>query len=224
MPIAATTQSVAAVVSPRTERPSRMIAPAPRKPMPVTICAAMRVGSARTTSPPLVEELVEAVGGDEREERRAERDEQVRADARPRGRAARARSRPRRRARRDQPEPQQRRPSRRASGSLIARSCNRLLLEALQVLDPGCGEVEQLVEPRAVERHLLGGRLHLDEAPVAGHHDVHVDVGVRVLGVVEVEQRHAVDDADRDGGDRRRSAPSRARTGRARDAPRRTRR
>jgi hypothetical protein len=30
-----------------------MIAPAPRKPMPVTICAAMRVGSARTTASPL---------------------------------------------------------------------------------------------------------------------------------------------------------------------------
>src|SRR5436190_390658 len=53
MPIAATTQSVAAVVSPRTDNPWRMIAPAPRKPIPVTICAAIRVGSARTTFPPL---------------------------------------------------------------------------------------------------------------------------------------------------------------------------
>jgi hypothetical protein len=49
--MAATTQSVAAVVSPRTERPWRMIAPAPRKPMPVTICAAIRVGSVRTSAP-----------------------------------------------------------------------------------------------------------------------------------------------------------------------------
>ena len=53
MPIAATSQSVAAVVSPRTERPWRMIAPAPRKPMPLTICAAIRVGSVRTSEPPL---------------------------------------------------------------------------------------------------------------------------------------------------------------------------
>ena len=53
-----------------------------------------------------------------------------------------------------------------------------------------------------VERHALGRRLHLDEPAVAGHHDVHVDVGGRVLGVVEVEQRLAVDDADRDGRDR----------------------
>ena len=56
----------------------------------------------------------------------------------------------------------------------------------------------------AVERHLLGRRLHLDEPAVAGHDDVHVDVGARVLRVVEVEQRLAVDDADRHGGDRAR--------------------
>jgi hypothetical protein len=45
MPIAATIQSVAAVVRPRIEKPCRMIAPAPMKPIPVTICAAIRVGS-----------------------------------------------------------------------------------------------------------------------------------------------------------------------------------
>src|SRR5229473_5259602 len=38
---------VAAVVRPRTSVPWRRIAPAPRKPTPVTICAAMRVGSVR---------------------------------------------------------------------------------------------------------------------------------------------------------------------------------
>src|SRR5215211_1239713 len=42
---AATTQSPAAVVRPRTERPWRRMAPAPRKPMPVTTWAAIRVGS-----------------------------------------------------------------------------------------------------------------------------------------------------------------------------------
>ena len=51
MPIAATTQSVAAVVSPRTDTPWRMMAPAPRKPIPVTIWAAMRVGSNVTPCP-----------------------------------------------------------------------------------------------------------------------------------------------------------------------------
>ncbi len=47
----------------------------------------------------------------------------------------------------------------------------------------------------------LGGRLHLDEAAVRGHDDVHVRLRGRVLRVVEVEQRPALDHADRDGGD-----------------------
>ena len=45
MPMPATTQIDAAVVSPRTFTPMRKIAPPPRKPMPETTCAAMRPGS-----------------------------------------------------------------------------------------------------------------------------------------------------------------------------------
>ena len=67
---------------------------------------------------------------------------------------------------------------------------------------------EQLVEVRARERRALGGRLHLDQPAVAGHHDVRVDLGGRVLAVVEVEQRHAVDDPARDRGDASRSPAS----------------
>src|SRR5579862_5814967 len=58
------------------------------------------------------------------------------------------------------------------------------------------GEGEELVERLARERVALRGRLHLDEPAVAGHDDVHVRVRVRVLGVVEVEERDAVGDAD----------------------------
>ena len=45
MPTAAANQMVAAVVRPRTVDGVRQIVPAPRKPMPVTICAATRAGS-----------------------------------------------------------------------------------------------------------------------------------------------------------------------------------
>ena len=45
------------------------------------------------------------------------------------------------------------------------------------------------------------GRLHLDQA-VAAHDDVEVDLGARVLRVVEVEERLAVDDPERDARDR----------------------
>ena len=45
-PTAAVDHSVAAVLSPVTDRPCFMITPAPKNPMPETIWAATRVGSA----------------------------------------------------------------------------------------------------------------------------------------------------------------------------------
>src|SRR6478752_5726943 len=72
-----------------------------------------------------------------------------------------------------------------SAGISLTRSCNGLLLETLQVFDADRGQVEQLVEPRPVERDLLGGRLDFDEPPVVRHHDIDVDVRIRVLGVVE---------------------------------------
>jgi len=45
--MAAVVQIEAAVVSPRTDRPSRKMTPAPRKPMPVMMPCAIRVGSVR---------------------------------------------------------------------------------------------------------------------------------------------------------------------------------
>ena len=48
------------------------------------------------------------------------------------------------------------------------------------------------------ERRPLGGRLDVDERAVARHDDVEIDVGLGVLGVVEVEQRLPGDDAHRD--------------------------
>ena len=50
MPIPAAAQRLAAVVRPRTDGPYLMIAPAPRNPMPVTICAATRDGSVAVPS------------------------------------------------------------------------------------------------------------------------------------------------------------------------------
>ncbi len=51
--MAAAAHRLAAVVSPLTSRPRRMIAPAPRNPTPVTTCAALLVGSNWTPRPPL---------------------------------------------------------------------------------------------------------------------------------------------------------------------------
>src|SRR4051794_21993214 len=201
IPTAATTHSVAAVVRPRIDSPSRMIAPAPRKPMPVTICAAMRVGSVRTTAAPLATNSWKPYA--EMTVKSAEPSETSRCVRMPASRSRSSRSTP------IAPPRSAAAPSRKSTWkslsvgtALAARSCNRLVLMLLQVRDSRGCEIEQVVEAGAVERDALGRRLHLDEAAVTGHDDIDVDVGVRVFRVVEIEQRLVVDDADRNGGDR----------------------
>jgi hypothetical protein len=88
--------------------------------------------------------------------------------------------------------------TRRASGKLGARR----RLGGRVGGRPGGGQAEHLVQRRARERLALGGRLHLHKAAVAGHDDVRVDLGRRVLLVVEVEQQAPVGHADRHRGDR----------------------
>src|SRR2546423_5235322 len=82
-------------------------------------------------------------------------------------------------------------------GMSTTRSIDCPLLCLLDPVDPLRRQLEQLVELVATERHALGRGLHLDEAVVAGHDDVQVDVGARVLDVVEVEQELAADDPER---------------------------
>jgi len=63
---------------------------------------------------------------------------------------------------------------------------------------PGC-EAKQGVELAAREGLFLGGRLNLDDAAPAGEHEVGVDLGGAVLGVVEVEDLATLVNAARDG-------------------------
>ena len=51
-----------------------------------------------------------------------------------------------------------------------------------------------------VEGGLFGGGLKLDELAGAGHHDVHVDFGLGVLLIAEVQHGNAADYADAGGG------------------------
>src|SRR5256714_4668269 len=184
MPIAATTHSVAAVVRPRTERPWRMIAPAPRKPMPVTIWAAIRVGSARTTLAPearnewnpYAETIVKS----------AEPSETSRCVRSPASRSRSSRSSPI--AAPSTAASASR--SRTSHESRVGMLCTeRVPLRVADLRDPGVGEVEHLVERGSREGRALRRRLHLDEVAASGDDDVHVHLGARVLGVVEVEQR-----------------------------------
>ena len=52
---------------------------------------------------------------------------------------------------------------------------------------------QHLVHLAARERLAFGGALHFDDAAAAGHHDVHVGVARRILGIVQIEHRHALD-------------------------------
>src|SRR6476661_5296489 len=199
IPIAATTHSVAAVVSPRTEKPCRMIAPAPRKPTPVTICAAIRVGSVRTMFPPPTRNSWKPYA--ETSVKRQEPTETSRCVRKPASRSRSSRSRPTAPPR---PAATTTRSSScsQVSVGISSRSIERRLLDRANRRDPRSTEIEQLVELLAVERGPFGGRLHLDQPFVAGHDDVQVHFGARVLDVVQVEQQLAADDPERDGRDR----------------------
>ena len=54
---------------------------------------------------------------------------------------------------------------------------------------------------RLAERRALGRALDLDDPARAGHHEIGVGAGLRILGIVEVEHRRALHDAAGDRGD-----------------------
>src|SRR2546423_5627324 len=172
-----------------------MIAPAPRKPIPVTICAAIRVGSARTTLCPEARNAWKPYG--EGIVKRADPSE-TRGGART---PAPGRGSPRRRPTAARGAAGGASRSRTSHQSSVGTLCTeRALLGVADPRDAGLREVEHLVERGPRERRPLRRRLHLDEVTFAGDDDVHVHLGARVLGVVEVEERLALDDADRDRG------------------------
>src|SRR5215831_18129906 len=88
------------------------------------------------------------------------------------------------------------------SEGISASGIEGSLLRLANLADASRRQVEQLVQLVAVERRALGRGLHLDEALAAGHDDVQVDLGPRVLHVVEVEQQLAADDPERNRRDR----------------------
>ena len=171
--------------------------------MPVTTCAAIRDGSVRTIAPP--------PAGTRRSRRRrhsvksadADRDEHVRAQA---GRllvelALEA----------DHPAERRRRrrggasvPAQLERGDSATRRIDRLLLRLPIRSIPLSASSSSSSSWSRPNGHALRRRLHLDEPAVAGHDDVQVDVGGRVLDVVEVEQELAADDPERDRRDRAR--------------------
>src|SRR5271165_2554468 len=70
----------------------------------------------------------------------------------------------------------------------------------MEARDAGARKVEQLIELVAAKRVAFGGALNLDETAAAVHDDIHVGFGVRVLGIVQINERRSPVDADGDRG------------------------
>jgi hypothetical protein len=49
---------------------------------------------------------------------------------------------------------------------------------------------------------LLSTRLDFHKATCSSHHDIHIDLGVPILGVVQIEKGHLIDEAHANRGDR----------------------
>src|SRR5262249_8730992 len=180
-----------------------MIAPAPRKPIPVTTWAAIRDGAklilgslvARNSLKPYAETTVKSA---------APRQTSM-CVRKPASRSRSSRSKP--------IVP----PSTAASASL-PRSSHQVIVgttlsnDGLErgalglgdLLDALARQVEQHVDQLPRARLAPARRLPLAHSSAADIHDVHVPLRARILLVVEVEERLAVDDADRDRRDRAR--------------------
>src|SRR5215218_4531845 len=173
-----------------------MIAPAPRKPTPVTICAAMRVGS--KTIPSALEKCQSVQAYAETSVKSAAPSETSRCVRRPASRSRSSRSTPI-----AAPRPAAR-PSRSASSASERSGMHGLggrPLRRRDLVDALRAERKHLVQVLSRERLALRRRLNLDQPSAAGHDDVEVDLGAGVLDAVEIEQDLAVHDSYGDRGD-----------------------
>ena len=71
----------------------------------------------------------------------------------------------------------------------------------MEFADGAGGEGQHVLELPGGKRGVFAGALHFDKGVVGEHGDVHVDVRVDVFGIIEIDDGHALDDADADGGD-----------------------
>src|SRR5262245_4027892 len=170
----------------------RMIAPAPRNPIPVTIWAAMRVGSTRTALDPDSMKLVKPYA--ETIVKSAEPTETRMCVRRPASRSRSSRSKPMAPPSAAARRSRSNAPSHESVGMLIA---NGSTLKLTDLPDRSRGQGQQLVELAAAEGAVLRRRLHLDELPLARHRHIEIDLGCRVLRVIEVDDHLAGDDSRR---------------------------
>src|SRR3569833_1342008 len=87
------------------------------------------------------------------------------------------------------------------SASTATSTCQRCPLLGDELADAALCELEHGLQIPHAKGMALGRALHLEEGAGLVHHHVHVGLGIRVLGVVEVQHRYTLVNADRHGGD-----------------------
>src|SRR5438477_9470728 len=92
-----------------------------------------------------------------------------------------------------------RHPSSREEGK--SGEAERRFLLGDELGDPLHREREQRIHLRRGKRRAFGRSLDLDETARARHHHVHVGFAARILGVVQIEDGRALEEADRRGCD-----------------------
>src|SRR6478672_1185803 len=167
--------------------------------MPVTTCAAIRLGSVVTpplakSSNPYAPTIV----------KRAEPSETSMCVRSPAAFSSSSRSRPIAAPRPAAAARRNSTSSQSSEGISATRRIHRQLLCLSDPRDPLVSELEQLLQLVAPERLALRRRLYLDQPVIAGDHHVEVDVRARVLDVVQVEEQLSADDPERDRGNRAR--------------------
>src|SRR5271165_2864837 len=86
--------------------------------------------------------------------------------------------------------------------AIASTEAERRALAPGELGDTRPGELHHLGEEPVVEWGPLGRRLDLDDPPGPGQHEIRVGLGLRILGVVEVEHRRPCNDAAGDRGNR----------------------
>src|SRR5208283_3579652 len=79
--------------------------------------------------------------------------------------------------------------------------CERFSLRGEQFADARLAEREQVGKLRLGERGLLAGALNFNEFTGGIHHEIQIHRRGHVLGVTQIQQRPAADDADTHAGD-----------------------
>src|SRR5206468_5455583 len=74
-----------------------------------------------------------------------------------------------------------------------------LLLYLNQLANAAAAKLQKLVQSANAERKPLGCSLNLDKRISVGHDNIEINVGRRILGIIQVQHGNSIDNAHADG-------------------------